>query len=225
MERFLTSLSEANGLPGPGGKTVAYETPRGALQIRSHCPPGFFNGLKLDDGLGRFSHYSSIIQKLEVFETIANREEGRVTLALMESIVVVGYCACWYPGPEDRWSALGELMYELAAIEVSRNFRGMQIARRLLEVTMDDDFFEDKIAYMTGFSWHWDLEGSGLNAIQYRKMMKQLYAPFGFREVYTNEPNVALRDENMMMIRVGSRVSPEDQRRFRYLRFGIKLPS
>jgi acetoin utilization protein AcuA len=52
----------------------------------------------------------------------------------------------------------------------------------------------------------------------------KLYSRVGFREVYTNEPNIALREENLMMIRVGSRVTPEDQRRFRYLRFGIKQP-
>ena len=54
--------------------------------------------------------------------------------------------------------------------------------------------------------------------------MMRLYSRVGFREVYTNEPNVALREENLMMIRVGSRVTPEDRRRFRYLRFGIKQP-
>ena len=41
--------------------------------------------------------------------------------------------------------------------------------------------------------------------------MKQLYSKFGFREVYTNEPNITLRAENIMMIRVGARVTPETE--------------
>jgi acetoin utilization protein AcuA len=222
MERFLTSISDENS--GLARKKVVHETERGSLFIYSNCSPDFFDGLEMDAGLGRFSHYSSIIQKLEAFESIARRDGARITLALVEPNIIVGYNACWYPPSDERWSALGDLMYELAAVEVSRNYRGLHVAARILELTLDDDFFEDKIAYINGFSWHWDLEGSGLNAAQYRKMMMRLYSPFGFREVYTNEPNIALRDENIMMIRVGSRVSPDDQRRFRYLRFGIKQP-
>jgi acetoin utilization protein AcuA len=224
MERLLTSSAYEKANDGFVQKQVVHETEKGQLIIRSNCPPGSFDGLKMDDGLGRFAHYSSIIQKLEAFESIAKRPGGKITLALMEPNIVVGYNACWYPPPEDRWSALGGLMYELAAVEVSRNFRGLGIAKRILELTLEEDFFEDKIAYMNGFSWHWDLEGAGLSAGQYRQMMMRLYGAFGFREVYTNEPNIALRDENIMMIRVGSRVAPEDQRRFRYLRFGIKQP-
>jgi acetoin utilization protein AcuA len=113
-------------------------------------------------------------------------------------------------------------MYEMAAVEVSRNYRSFGIAGKLLALTLDEEFFEHKIAYMNGYSWHWDLEGSGLTAVQYRQMMMKLYGKFGFREVYTNEPNIAMRAENVMMIRVGAQVSAEDQRRFRYLRFGIK---
>ena len=53
-------------------------------------------------------------------------------------------------------------------------------------------------------------------------MVKQLYGLFGFREVYTREPTIALRSENIMMIRVGYRASAEDHMKFRRLRFGIK---
>ena len=56
------------------------------------------------------------------------RKEGRVTLALLEPNLIVGYGTCWYPDPDDRWSALGELMYEMGAVEVSRNFRSLQLA-------------------------------------------------------------------------------------------------
>jgi acetoin utilization protein AcuA len=220
----LTDLSKERDRAGRVGAAVIHETPMGKLMIRSNCPPGCYAGLQLEEGLGHFSHYSSIIHKLEAFETIASRKEGRVTLALLEPNLIVGYGTCWYPDSDDRWSALGELMYEMGAVEVSRNFRSLQLAGRILEATLNEDFFEDKITYMCGFSWHWDLEGSGMNAVRYRQMMMKLYSRVGFREVYTNEPNIALREENLMMIRVGSRVTPEDQRRFRYLRFGIRQP-
>jgi acetoin utilization protein AcuA len=201
---------------------VTKETPKGLVTVRPVCPPGFFGHMEMESGLGHFAHYSSIIKNVNSFETIARRKGGRVTLAVLEPNLIVGYGLCWYPDETDRWNALGELMYEMAAVEVSRNLRGMHLARTVMDVTMDDDFFEDKITYMMGLSWHWDLEGKGLSAAQYRRLMMELYSLYGFREVYTNEPNIALRPENVMMIRVGSRVSEEDQTKFRYLRFGIK---
>jgi acetoin utilization protein AcuA len=51
--------------------------------------------------------------------------------------------------------------------------------------------------------------------------MLNLMKNHGFQEYYTNEPNIAIREENIFMARIGSRVSVEDQHRFRNLRFGI----
>jgi len=51
--------------------------------------------------------------------------------------------------------------------------------------------------------------------------MIRLLKGFGFQECYTNEPNIAMREENLFMVRMGSEVSEEDQKLFRNLRFGI----
>ncbi|MGC8658356.1 MAG: GNAT family N-acetyltransferase [Desulfomonilaceae bacterium] len=204
------------------GHNETFETHCGPVKVCGLCQPDFFRQLKLDAGLGHFSQYSSIIQSLEAFESFSRKKDGRVTLAISDPDVVIGYCVGSYPSPDDRWAALGDLMYELAAIEVSRNYRGCGLGEKLIGVTMSDDFFDNKITYICGYSWHWDLEGKGLTAVQYRSMMKRLYGRFGFREVYTNEPNITLRDENIMMIKVGANVSAEDQLKFRHLRFGIK---
>ena len=214
---------------GPSNETISddsrgafsFESGRGQITINPKCPPGYFKGLRLDEGLGTFAHYSSIIQKLEVFEKVASGKDGRVALALFDENIIVGYMVCWYPDSTDRWSKLGDLMYEFGAIEVSRNFRKMRIAAEMVSAALRDDFFEEKISYMNGYSWHWDVDGSGLTLIQYRKMMLNFMKPFGFEEYYTNEPNIALRQENLFMARIGSRVSEEDQLRFRNLRFGI----
>jgi acetoin utilization protein AcuA len=211
--------------PNLVGRTEIAETHCGPIAICVTCKPALFNTLQIDSGLGHFSHYTSIIQRLDDFETIARLPGGRVTLGIEAPNIIVGYCVGSYPASTDRWAALGDLMYELAAVEVSRNYRGCKLGEKMLGMTMNDDFFEDKIAYMCGYSWHWDLEGKGLSAAQYRSMMKHLYSKFGFREVYTNEPNITLRAENIMMIRVGSRVTAEDQMKFRHLRFGMKPSS
>lgn len=201
---------------------MTVETPKGILVLRSLCPPGSFSGLILDPGLGSFPHYSSMIQKLDLFESIASGEDGNVILALADGNRVVGYACCYYPDEGERWARLGRLMYEMGAIEVSRNWRGLGIASRLVQLAMDrGDFYEDKIAYMNGFSWHWDLEGKGLTLAQYRQMMISLMKPYGFREYPTNELNIAIRQENVFLARIGSRVQPKDIRRFHRLLFGI----
>jgi acetoin utilization protein AcuA len=208
-------------LKTPGAEVFVRDTPRGRLSIRNHCPPGSFDGLVLDNGLGVFAHYSSIIRNLDILEEVASGEEGRVTLALIEGKTIVGYGACWYPPDDDRWSRLDRLMYEMGALEVSRNYRGMGIAKLIFAAIMNDDFFEDKIAYMNGFSWHWDLDESFLTIGEYRKMMIKLLKEHGFQECYTNEPNIALREENFFTVRTGRRVSEGDCKAFRNLRFGI----
>lgn len=200
---------------------ITLNTPHGEVTLCHKCPPGYFSHLQLESGLGNFAHYSSIIQKLDVFERVASQPEGRVTICLNEQGALVAYACCWYPEKEDRWSKLGTLMYELGALEVSRNYRHAGIADAIVRTFMADTFFEEKIAYMNGYCWHWDLDGTGLTMMQYRRMMINFLKKFGFQEYYTNEPNIALREENIFMARIGSRVSEEDQRRFRNLRFGI----
>jgi acetoin utilization protein AcuA len=203
---------------------VVVETAKGSLSLRSRCPPGSFDDLVLDEGLGSFAHYSSMIQKLELFDRIASGDEGNVILALMDENRVVGYATCYYPDPRERWAQLGNLLYEMGAIEVSRNYRHLHIAQHLVRISMLEDFYEDKIAFMNGFSWHWDLDGTGFTMAQYRQMMIGLMKPYGFREYPTNEPNIAIREENVFLARVGSRVSDAAQRRFRNLLFGILDP-
>ncbi len=203
-------------------KTVIQETPQGTVVVYPRYPAGHFSRLQLDPGIGNFAHYSSIIQKLEVFDKVALQAEGRVSLALLDDSIVIGYLACWYPEPTERWSKLNNLMYEMGAIEVSRNFREMRIAHTMVDLIVSDEFFEKKIAYMNGFSWHWDLDGSGLSKFEDRKMMLKFLKHWCFEEFYTNEPNIGLRQENLFMARIGSKVSEEDQKRFRDLRFGIR---
>ena len=205
----------------PVERMVQIETPGGPIIILPKCPPQLIGRLELDSGLGHFSHYSSIIQKLDVFEKIASAKDGAVALALARKTFIVGYATGSYPDSTERWSKLGDLMYELATIEVSRNFRGLNLSNEMLAALLRDDWFEDKITYMNGFSWHWDTEGNHVTMAQYRKLMLNLMKNHGFQEYYTNEPNIAIREENIFMARMGSRVATEDQQRFRNLRFGI----
>jgi hypothetical protein len=52
-------------------------------------------------------------------------------------------------------------------------------------------------------------------------MLIHLLKDYGFQECFANDPNMALRQENFCVVLIGSRVSDEDRKWFRYLRFGI----
>ena len=110
---------------------------------------------------------------------------------------------------------------EIKALEVCRRWRGVNVAKGILRLLLSHPGIEEKIVYLVGYSWTWDLDGTELSAQEYRKMLVQLYESFGFEEYQTNEPNICLKSENFFMGRVGKHVSPKMLTNFKWLRFDI----
>ena len=126
-----------------------------------------------------------------------------------------------YPTPGERWSDLGpKIMTEVTAIEVCRNWRSLKIASSDLEMMVYHPQNEEKIVYMVGYSWTWDLNVTGKSAQQYRQMLIKLFEPHGFKEYHTNEPNVCLKPENLFMYQVGNNIKQLILDRFKWLRLG-----
>jgi acetoin utilization protein AcuA len=80
---------------------------------------------------------------------------------------------------------------------------------------------EEKIVYLVGYSWTWDLEGTGKTVAQYRRLLINLFGQQGFQEYRTNEANICLRPENIFMCRVGKEITGPILNRFKWLRFGL----
>ena len=112
-------------------------------------------------------------------------------------------------------------MIEVRAIEVARSWRSEKIASRILKSLIDHPLIENKIAYMVGYSWTWDLEYARKTAADYRKVLLKLFKACGFVEYQTNEPNISLKPENLFMCRIGKHVSETILNRFKWLRFGL----
>jgi acetoin utilization protein AcuA len=53
-------------------------------------------------------------------------------------------------------------------------------------------------------------------------MLVHLFEQNGFRVFETNEPNVCLKPENVLMCRLGNNISRETKDRFKWLRFGLR---
>ena len=206
----------------PLQKEIVRSTPAGPVSIRSFCTPADIQAFRFDEQFGTHAQYKSIYTKRETLEKHAGKADANVVLALSESSHIVGFGVFSHPEPDERWAELGPgLMMEVKAVEVSRDLRSYKIAGDLVRLMLDHPRIEEMIAYMVGYSWTWDLDGSGLTAQQYRNMLIRLFSPHGFVELQTNEPNICLKPENLFMGRTGVNISEPIRQAFKWLRFGV----
>ncbi|WP_319408931.1 hypothetical protein [uncultured Desulfosarcina sp.] len=203
-------------------KEVVRSTPVGPIQIRPFCTPSEIQAYRFDDQFGTHAQYKSIYTKRETLEKHASKTDANVVLALTETEQIVGFGVFSQPEADERWTELGPgVMMEVKAVEVSRSLRSRKIAGDLVRLMLTHPKIEQMIAYMVGYSWTWDLDGSGMTAQQYRNMLIRLFNPHGFIELQTNEPNICLKPENLFMARIGSEVSDRVRQDFKWLRFGV----
>jgi len=199
-------------------------TARGMLTLVDDCTTADLAPLAMDAGFTGYSRYNPIISKKESLVAAAGASDTTVVVATTDAGRIVGFALLEPAGPEDRWSRLpGRLMKEVSVVEVSRAWRSLGVSKAMLARLMEGAAVEDHILYMVGYSWTWDLEGTGLAAIDYRTMMINLFKTFGFKVFQTNEPNVMLRPENLFMARIGSRVSEQRFKQFRLVLFNLDL--
>ena len=203
-------------------RDIIWPTPKGDVQTRSFCTPEEIQQFTFDRGLRQYAHYKSLYIKKESLEKDARQEDANVTLALVKNKNIIGYGVLAYPKTDARWKRLGaRRILELKAIEVCRSWRSLRVADSILQMLMVYPKIEDKIVFLVGYSWTWDLKWTKHSPKQYRNMLIRLFEPHGFKEYPTNEPNVNLRAENMLLARIGENVSSELQDRFKWARYGL----
>jgi len=199
-----------------------WATPNGQLRLCAFCTPEQIRAYTFSPRFGTYARFKSLYTHRESLEEKAAQPGANVVLALNAADHIVGFGVLAEPDPDERWAQLGAgVMMEVKAIEVSRNWRAGGVAKQLLAMMLEHPRREEMIVYMVGYSWTWDLDGSGYSAQQYRRLLIRLFEPFGFKEYQTNEPNVCLKPENLFMARVGRRVSKEIRNRFKWLLFGM----
>ena len=198
------------------------KTHHGNVRICSFCTSSMIRQYRLDDQFSTYAHYKSLYTRRDTLEEVSQQPDANPVLALTESDTIIGFGVLAYPNMGERWSGLGpRIMVEVKAIEVARSWRSARIASSMLEMVVDHPLIEDKIAYMVGYSWTWDLEETGKTAQQYRSMLVRLFESQGFQIYQTNEPNICLKPENLFMCRIGKNVPDVILTRFKWLRFGL----
>lgn len=155
----------------------------------------------------------------EALVEIADLPEGRVIVA-RTGAVVVGYVTYLYPDPLESWyKAQMDDLLELGAIEIALEYRGIGVAKKLLEVSFMDESMEDYIVFSTEYYWHWDLKGTGLTIWDYKTVMKKVMGSVGMEYYATDDPEITSHPANMLMARIGSKVQQESIEKFHDIRF------
>ncbi|MFH1982836.1 MAG: hypothetical protein ABIL58_13420 [Pseudomonadota bacterium] len=203
---------------------VFVDTERGRISLTSFCRPEDIRLLAFKRAFGTHPHYNPIVSKKQSLIQAAGDADANVTIAAADDGDIVGFGILAYPHPEERWHRVGDrIMMEVAVIEVSRPWRSMGLSQKILAMVLDHPLKEDRIIYMVGYSWTWDLDGSAMATMDYREMMIHLFSVFGFKVLQTNEPNVMLRPENLFMVRIGKNISEEIRIRLKRVQFNLDL--
>ncbi|MDD5747576.1 MAG: GNAT family N-acetyltransferase [Actinomycetota bacterium] len=202
----------------PRKNKKALDTPRGMVEIENYSPSSMLEKLSIDDGIFMFSRHNPERQK-EALVNVAKSDGGNVVTAVIGE-TLVGYVGIHHPSERERWGKPKyNWLFELGAIEVSRNYRKLGIANAMLQATFDDPFYEDKIVFATGFTWHWDMEGTGLDKFQYRSMGVKFFGRYGFMEMSTDESNISMDPANLFLVRLGKSTTFSQYQKFAALLF------
>ena len=192
------------------------------VTIRSFCSPEEIETYTFPDLFSKDNQSKSLYTKKESLIRDTVKPDANVVLALTSDNTIVGFGVLAYPDSGDRWQQLGAgAMMEVRVIEVARPWRSGHLASTILEFVLAHPRIENTIAYMVGYSWTWDLAGTGLTADEYRTVLIKLFSAFDFQALETNEPNICLRAENLFMCRLGENVPERTVEQFNWLRFGI----
>ena len=138
-------------------KDIAWPTVRGTVKIRSFYTQDEIGALSFREMLIKYPRFHPLISKKESLMNAAQQPDANVTLATFDGCII-GFCFLRYPPPTERWVRVGKrIMMEVSAVEISRPWRSLGIAKSLLQLVTDHSLTEDRILYMVGYSWTWDL--------------------------------------------------------------------
>ena len=198
--------------------TVGMET----IRVASFYTPEEIATLGFHDAFTKYPRYNPIISKVESLINAASHPDVNVTLAVTSENRIVGFSILEYPAPGERWLRTGDrVTMEISVVEVARPYRTGGLAKTILELALEHPKKEDRIVYMVGYSWTWDLEEFKKPVMEYRNMMVELFALFGFKIFQTNEHNIMMRPENLFMARIGANISQDTQNKFKMILFNL----
>lgn len=198
--------------------SLTLNTEDGGIQVENYISWRKLKKVEIEEGIYMFSRGNPERQR-EALINVSKMNGGNIITGVKGN-QLISYIGIHHPMDRQRWGRPGyDWLYELGAIEVSRNYRSIGLGGAMMEVAFQDPVYDGAIVFTTGFTWHWDLEGSGLDKMEYRIMGAKLFSRYGFVEMETDEPNVSMDSANIFMVRVGKDVPFSRKRQFASLLF------
>ncbi|HEX7056670.1 MAG TPA: GNAT family N-acetyltransferase [Bacilli bacterium] len=186
------------------------------ITVEGPISPGKLRTLAMHPDLDAFRRPP---EQHEALIEIAGLPEGRIIAAIDEN-TIVGYVTFHYPDELERWSQ-GKMddLIELGAIEVANAYRNIGLGKKMIRLAFADGQLDNAIVFTTEYYWHWDLEGSGLNVWEYRKVMENLMKCVDMIWYATDDPEICSHPANCLMVRVGNKVPQQSVEAFDRVRF------
>lgn len=189
---------------------------RCTLLLEGPVSPAYIRTKKMHPQLDAFRRPA---EQWEALIEIAELDEGRIIMAC-DGEVIVGYVTFHYADEYERWSEGNmEDLIELGAVEVANEYRGLSLAKKLIQLSFREEQLDRMIVFTTEYYWHWDLENTGLSVWDYRKMMEQLMKNVDMVWFATDDPEICSHPANCLMVRVGKYVPQSSVEAFDRLRF------
>ena len=200
-------------------RLVARQTDRGQIFVTGPVSEEELTTWRMEDGLRSFRPPE---QQKEALITITGMKHGQVFVARYED-TIIGYVTFHAPEEFERWSesSLNNIV-ELGAIEICPAWRNYGLGKSLLKVAFAEEVFEEYIVLATEYYWHWDLKGTDLNEWKYRDLMSRLMGTVDMIPMGTDDPEITSHPANMLMVKIGSKVTEDDIFEFNNLRYKYK---
>ena len=130
------------------------ETLRGLVEVKRRCSGASIRRYKLARGFG---YFINPIMGVEPLAKAADR--GDYVAIAVHDYEIVGFLVAYRWALEGLTSRIAfEDIYDIAT-EVSRKWRKLGIGSNLLEATVTDEFFDDKVLMIRGNPDYWDCYG------------------------------------------------------------------
>lgn len=216
---YKTLVNNDLVLQKAGSRCKVLHTDKGQVFVTGPVEAEELAEWTLDEGLRAFRPPK---QQKEALITITKMKHGQIFVARHED-TVVGYVTFHAPEEFERWGQSSlDCIVELGAIEISPPWRQHGIGKALLDVAFADGAFDEYIVLATEYYWHWDLNNTGLSVWKYRDFMTRLMGRVGMEPMGTDDPEITSHPANMLMVRIGPKVSREDIIEFENLRYKRK---
>lgn len=194
--------------------SLELKTPKGVVIIEGPAPGDYLGSLTMNQNLNNFR---PSVKQHQALIKITRMPDAMIYIARHQN-EIIGYVTFHQPDEYTRWSKHPKIL-EMGGIEISPEWRNCRIGLNLLRLAFAARELEEFIVVTMEYCWHWDLRSSGLDVWAYQKMLTGMFARAGLHKVATDDPDILEHPANVLMAKIGIRVSKQDIATFESMRF------